>query len=119
MNFPAIVFASFAADPGTVLFMIFMTMLSIAAYFAPSLMAREKPQFGSVFALNFFLGWTVVGWVVALAWALNESKTVVVAAPTASASQVAAMPAAVFCAGCGKYSQAGGKFCPSCGAALV
>lgn len=43
-------------------------------YFIPSMVASGKPQNDSVFVLNLFLGWTFLGWVVALAWAVNGSK---------------------------------------------
>ena len=40
-------------------------------YFLPSIiaLARSKRNTLSIFLLNFFLGWTLVGWVVALVWA--------------------------------------------------
>lgn len=39
--------------------------------------ARSRTNTGSIFVLNLFLGWTFVGWVVALIWAVakdTESK---------------------------------------------
>jgi hypothetical protein len=33
--------------------------------------ARSKRNTLSIFLLNFFLGWTLVGWVVALVWAMK------------------------------------------------
>ena len=40
-------------------------------YFLPSIVAfaRSKPDLLSIFLLNVFLGWTLIGWVVALIWA--------------------------------------------------
>lgn len=48
-------------------------------YFLPSIvaLARSKRDLAGIIVLNFFLGWTMIGWVVALVWAL---KTDVVAA---------------------------------------
>ena len=42
-------------------------------YFLPSIiaLARSKRNTLSIFFLNLFLGWTLVGWVVALVWALK------------------------------------------------
>jgi len=42
-------------------------------YFLPSIvaLARSKRNTLSIFLLNFFLGWTLVGWVVALMWAVK------------------------------------------------
>ena len=33
---------------------------------------RKRSNTGSIFVLNFFLGWTLVGWVIALIWAVAE-----------------------------------------------
>ena len=40
-------------------------------YFLPSIiaLARSKRDLLSIFLLNFFLGWTMIGWIVALVWA--------------------------------------------------
>jgi hypothetical protein len=50
----------------------------IAAYWAPTITAltRRVPNRGSVVVVNLFLGWTVVGWVVALAMACRSKPTV-------------------------------------------
>ncbi len=51
-------------------------LLIIALYFAPTITAydKKKKNTGAIFALNFFLGWTLVGWVVALVWATTVEK---------------------------------------------
>jgi hypothetical protein len=43
----------------------------ILLYFLPCwvAIARNIKGNGGVFVINFFLGWTLIGWVVALAWA--------------------------------------------------
>jgi Superinfection immunity protein len=40
-------------------------------YFLPSIVAfaRSKRDMLSIFLLNLFLGWTLIGWIVALVWA--------------------------------------------------
>jgi len=43
-------------------------------YFLPALIATKKRQFGALFALNFLLGWTLIGWAGALVWALIKEK---------------------------------------------
>jgi Superinfection immunity protein len=42
-------------------------------YFLPSIiaLARSKRDAVSIFVLNLFLGWTAIGWVIALVWALR------------------------------------------------
>lgn len=43
-------------------------------YFLPSILAfaRSKRDAVSIFVLNLFLGWTAIGWVIALVWALKQ-----------------------------------------------
>jgi len=43
-------------------------------YFLPAILAfaRHKRDTTSILLLNFFLGWTAIGWVIALVWALKE-----------------------------------------------
>lgn len=49
-------------------------------YFLPSLVAfaRNKRDTASIVVLNFFLGWSVIGWVIALVWALKADFPMVV-----------------------------------------
>lgn len=44
-----------------------------ALYFLPSLIAvrRNHYQQMPIMAVNLFLGWTLIGWVVTLAWSLQ------------------------------------------------
>ena len=48
----------------------------VAAYFLPAFIAsrRKVPHSGSVVVVNIFLGWTLVGWVVALAMACRDPR---------------------------------------------
>ena len=48
-------------------------------YFLPSLvgLARGKRDLLAIFLLNLVLGWTVIGWVVALIWAAKADVPVV------------------------------------------
>jgi Superinfection immunity protein len=36
--------------------------------------SRHHPQAGAIFALNLLLGWTLLGWVGALVWALVTTE---------------------------------------------
>lgn len=53
-----------------------IAILGIAAaiYLAPTIVAynRQVPSIGSVAVINIFLGWTLIGWVVALAMAARS-----------------------------------------------
>lgn len=46
-----------------------------AVYFVPAYLGRHKRNARSIAVVNLFLGWTFVGWVVALAWALMDDKS--------------------------------------------
>jgi hypothetical protein len=49
-------------------------------YFLPSIIAlvRSKRDITAIVLLNFFLGWTMIGWVVALIWAVKTDVPMVV-----------------------------------------
>lgn len=47
-------------------------ILSVAIYFIPSIVGHDKKNFTSILLLNLFLGWTFIGWVVALVWAAKK-----------------------------------------------
>lgn len=41
-------------------------------YLAPAICGKKKKNSTAIFVLNLFLGWTFVGWVVALVWAVTK-----------------------------------------------
>ena len=47
---------------------------SFVMYFLPSIIAlmRNKRDIVAIILLNFFLGWSVIGWIVALVWAVKH-----------------------------------------------
>jgi hypothetical protein len=59
-------------NSGTLAIIIFF--LGIAIYFLPSFNAssRKHPNRSSIFLLNLFLGWTLIGWVVSLVWSASS-----------------------------------------------
>jgi hypothetical protein len=64
--------------PGFFFFPIFG--LGFAMYFLPSIiaLARSKRDIASIILLNFFLGWTMIGWIVALIWAVKTDVPLMV-----------------------------------------
>lgn len=48
-----------------------------AMYWLPTIIAlvRHAPSAPGIALLNFFLGWTGIGWIVALIWALTSAPT--------------------------------------------
>ena len=53
---------------------IFVFICSLVFYFLPTIIALARRQRNSlaIFLLNFFLGWTFIGWVVALVWSVTK-----------------------------------------------
>ena len=49
-------------------------------YFLPAILAfgRSKRDAVSILVLNLFLGWTAMGWIIALVWALKAESPVAV-----------------------------------------
>ena len=45
----------------------------IALHFLPGIVAtrRHHPNALAIWLINIFFGWTLIGWVIALVWALN------------------------------------------------
>jgi hypothetical protein len=52
-------------------------VLGIGIYFLPAFIASERrhPNRYSIFIINLFFGWTFVGWVACLAWALSNKES--------------------------------------------
>jgi hypothetical protein len=50
-----------------------------AIHFLPTIIAalRNLRSVVGIFLVNLFLGWTVIGWVVALVWALSSDRKLV------------------------------------------
>jgi hypothetical protein len=50
-------------------------ILSTAFYFLPTIIAaaRHHHNTGPIFVVNFFLGWTLIGWVCSLAWSFTTA----------------------------------------------
>ena len=44
----------------------------VLLYFVPAIVGKDKSNAKAIFALNLLLGWTFVGWVIALVWALTK-----------------------------------------------
>ena len=49
-------------------------VIIFAIYFLPSIIGYKHRNANSICLLNLFLGWTLIGWVVAIIWAVSEDK---------------------------------------------
>lgn len=92
------------------LVLILVLAFGLGIYFLPAIKAYQenKTNRQAILILNLFLGWTLVGWVVALVWACTRNDS---HHPVAAGAGFTA----VLCAACGKYSPSGSPFCGQCG----
>jgi len=53
---------------------VIVLIMTIAAYFAPMIVAiaSDHKNTASISVVNVLLGWTLIGWAVALAWAFKK-----------------------------------------------
>ena len=60
--------------PELIIYLI-VILIVLAIYFLPAIIAmkRDKSNKNAILLLNLFLGWTFIGWVVALAWATMDN----------------------------------------------
>nr|WP_320118036.1 superinfection immunity protein [uncultured Marinifilum sp.] len=49
-----------------------LTLALIGVYFIPTFVGWNKKNVNAIILLNIFLGWTFIGWVVALVWAVTK-----------------------------------------------
>ena len=61
-------------DLFSVVLSLLLLLLVLIVYFLPTWIAnsRSHKNNASIFVVNLFLGWTLLGWVIALAWALKN-----------------------------------------------
>nr|WP_226832637.1 superinfection immunity protein [Acidithiobacillus sulfurivorans] len=58
-------------------------IFALFIYFIPTIIAmrRKKSNLAAIMVLNIFLGWSLVGWVISLVWALSmdaQPQTIIV-----------------------------------------
>ena len=62
------------------LFVLIAICLGLALYFLPTIIAQQRKHrsLGGIFVLNLLLGWSLLGWIGALVWALSNPQPVVI-----------------------------------------
>ena len=93
---------------GVIVFLV-IVIFCFAIYFIPSIVAiaSNHSSAGGIVALNLLLGWSFIGWVVALVWALSAPRTVV-------QHVVQNVPVKV-CPQCKMQQSLAARFCSNCG----
>ena len=68
-------------EPESLLIIVTLILLALISYFLPTVVAgiRGHADKGPIFIINLFLGWSLIGWVAALAWASKDIKTTTIA----------------------------------------
>ena len=91
-----------SSDTGSAVSAWVMVIVLFFFYWVPTIVAaaRGVPNAGSVFVINLFLGWTFIGWVVALAMAMRSRPYV---------------PGAKKCPDCAETVLADARVCRHCG----
>jgi hypothetical protein len=82
-------------------------LVAVVLYFLPTIIGHGKRDATGIFIVNLLLGWTGIGWFVALLWACaSESRVSTVLVPAGSSRY--------FCR-CGALEPVGAHFCWACG----
>jgi Superinfection immunity protein len=90
--------------------LMFFFAFGLLAYFLPSIIGHEKRSFAGIFALNLLLGWTVIGWIVALVWACTDEHRAPIYAVNGPNR---------FCCRCGAMGPAAAQYCWACGQRVI
>lgn len=93
-----------------VILLLLVPIIGLFLYFLPALVAsdRKSPNTTAIFVLNLFLGWSLIGWIVALVWACSGENRRKLAKKAAGAliytcpyCDEEIRPAAIKCKHCG------------------
>jgi hypothetical protein len=101
---------------------LIIVIAGILIYFLPAIIAgsREHHQATAIFILNFLLGWTFAGWVIALVWACTETRKQSVAVTHAiAASAIEDRRPQRDCPHCAERILVEAKICKHCSREVV
>jgi hypothetical protein len=81
----------------------------VGAYFLPTLIAywRNHPSRNAIAILNITVGWTIIGWGVAMIWAVAWGRPILAARHPCPHCAEAILPAATVCRYCGSALRPG------------
>ena len=110
---------------------LIIILVLIVPYFVPSIIAfsRKHQNATAIFALNLLLGWTIIGWIACLVWALTAKQveqtiniTTASPQPPQQKSEPSLSPKEQekkFCSKCGTSIKSSDIFCSKCGEKLA
>lgn len=72
-------------DSGKVIASILLFSAVAFVYFIPTINAKNRKHLNTegIFILNFFFGWTLIGWVIALIWSTTQKVVSPAQSPSA------------------------------------
>ncbi|HKN23133.1 MAG TPA: superinfection immunity protein [Terracidiphilus sp.] len=101
-------------------------------YFLPTIvaMSRGHRSYGGILVLNLFLGWTFIGWLIALVWACSATGAPAPPVNVYVSQQYQPppqyypppptyVPPALSCGRCGAELTGNRQFCSACGARVL
>lgn len=56
----------------------FLIIVGLIIYFIPTMVAYDNKKASTVFLVNLFFGWTILGWIISLILAFSDRKDPVV-----------------------------------------
>ena len=96
---------------------LFALLIFLPLYFVPAILGWKKKNRTGILLLNLLAGWTLIGWIAAIIWAIVDQAQNPNGSP--NQSPLAQPSPTHFCAKCGKNIAPGESFCKSCGAAIA
>jgi len=57
----------------TIVIVLIFVLIGLFFYFLPSGVGKNKKNANAIFWVNLLFGWSAIGWIVALIWALKDS----------------------------------------------
>jgi hypothetical protein len=103
---------------------VILVLFLLALYFLPLIIAvaRHHRNTLAIFLVNFFTGWTLIGWIIALVWSATKSPQLEVQNVNPNTIvQPNILPKSVgdqstsYCSKCGLQLNQTMEFCPKCG----